>query len=151
VDSASPLASQAESSFLALVASRAARRPLQHLTGRQWFWRHEFLVSPDVLIPRPETELIVEAALDLLRGVPAPVIADVGTGSGCIALSLAAERPDAIVSGIDISPAALGVAAGNAAHGPDGRVRFWRATRWSPCARSSATDVVASNPPRHPE
>jgi len=90
VDSASALAPRAESSFLALVAERAGRRPLQHLTGTQWFWRHEFLVSPDVLIPRPETELIVEAALGLLREVPNPVIADVGTGSGCIALSLAA-------------------------------------------------------------
>jgi len=81
----------------ALVAERARRRPLQHLTGTQAFWRHEFLVTPDVLIPRPETEVLVEAALDIVRGRPAPVVVDVGTGSGCIALSLAAERPDATV------------------------------------------------------
>jgi len=149
VDSASALAPEAESSFLGLVAERAGRRPLQHLTGRQWFWRHEFLVSPDALIPRPETELIVESALDLLREVPAPVIADVGTGSGCIALSLAAERPDADVAATDISPAALAVARRNASRlGLDARVRFLEGDLLEPLRRRfGGIDMVVSNPP----
>ncbi len=149
VDSASALAPPAESAFLALVTERAGRRPLQHLTGTQWFWKHEFLVSPDVLIPRPETELIVEAALDLLRNVPAPVIADVGTGSGCIALSLAAERPDAVVSGVDISPAALAVARQNASRlGLDGRLRFLEGDLLEPLREGfGGIDMVVSNPP----
>jgi release factor glutamine methyltransferase len=149
VDSASALAPHAESAFLALVTERAGRRPLQHLTGTQWFWKHEFLVGPDVLIPRPETELIVEAALDLLRNVAAPVIADVGTGSGCIALSLAAERPDAVVSGVDISPAALAVARQNASRlGLDGRLRFLEGDLLEPLREGfGGIDMVVSNPP----
>ena len=149
VDSASALLPQPESSFLALLAERATRRPLQHLTGTQWFWRHEFLVSQDVLIPRPETELIVEAALDLLRETKAPRIADVGTGSGCIALSLAAERSDAVVSGIDVSPAALLVARRNASRfGLDGRVRFLEGDLLEPLRDEfGGFDMVVSNPP----
>jgi release factor glutamine methyltransferase len=106
-------------------------------------------VSPDVLIPRPETELIVEAALGLLREVPNPVIADVGTGSGCIALSLAAERSDAVVSGIDISPAALAVARRNASRlGLEGRLRFLEGDLLEPLrAEFGGIDMVVSNPP----
>jgi release factor glutamine methyltransferase len=100
--------------FLSLTEERARRRPLQHLTGTQAFWRHEFLVTPDVLIPRPETELLVEAALEALQDVPSPLVVDVGTGSGCIALSLAAERRDAAVHAVDVSEAALAVARRNA-------------------------------------
>ncbi len=149
VESARALEPESEASFLALLTERAARRPLQHLTGTQWFWRHEFLVTPDVLIPRPETELIVETALDLLCNVPTPVIADVGTGSGCIALSLAAERPDAIVSGIDISPAALAVARQNASRlSLDGRLRFLLGDLLEPLRELfGRVDLVASNPP----
>ena len=109
-DGETALRDELEAQFRTLVDERAGRRPLQHITGRQWFWKHEFLVTPDVLIPRPETELIVEAALDLLRAVRSPLVVDVGTGSGCIALSLAAELPEARVLGTDISPEALGVA-----------------------------------------
>src|SRR6185503_1752815 len=102
-----PIPREAESRYRELVEQRAARRPLQHLVGLQAFWRHEFLVTPDVLIPRPETELVVEAALEGVRSLDRPVIVDVGTGSGCIALSLAAERPQATVHATDISEAAL--------------------------------------------
>lgn len=135
--------------FLALVAERATRKPLQHITGRQWFWRHEFLVTPDVLIPRPETELIVEAGLERLQGLARPLVVDVGTGSGCIALSLAAERPDAEVVGIDLSPAALAVAAENARRlGLDGRVRLVEGDLLAPVTSlHGRIDLVASNPP----
>lgn len=144
-----PLAADLYHRFSALVAERARRRPLQHLTGTQSFWRHEFRVTPDVLIPRPETELLVEAALDLLRGRTAPVVVDVGTGSGCIALSVAFERPDAAVHAVDVSPAALAVAGENARRlGLEGRVHFLEGDLLAPLAALGAgVDLVLSNPP----
>ncbi|HVR69680.1 MAG TPA: peptide chain release factor N(5)-glutamine methyltransferase [Vicinamibacteria bacterium] len=144
-----PLEAGVEARFLALVGERARRRPLQHLTGSQAFWRHEFLVTPDVLIPRPETEVLVEAALELLRGRPSPVIVDVGTGSGCIALSLAAERADAIVHAVDLSAAALAVAGENARRlGLGARVRLHHGDLLDPVAPlGRGVDLVVSNPP----
>jgi release factor glutamine methyltransferase len=139
----------AESRFDALVAERASRRPLQHLTGTQAFWRHEFLVTPATLIPRPETEVLVEAALERLRGRSGPAVVDVGTGSGCIALSLAAERPDAAVHGTDVSAAALEVAAENARRlRLRERVRFHHGDLLAPLAGTGRIlDLVVSNPP----
>jgi release factor glutamine methyltransferase len=138
-----------EERFRALVTERAGRRPLQHHTGRQWFWRHEFVVTPDALIPRPETELIVEAALDLLRSVERPVVVDVGTGTGCIALSLALERKDATVLGTDLSRAALRVAEENRRRlGLEERVRLLEGDLLNPVRElAGRVDLVASNPP----
>lgn len=135
--------------FLALVAERARRRPLQHLTGVQAFWRHEFRVTPDVLIPRPETELLVEVSLELLRDRARPVVVDVGTGTGCIALSLAAERPDAEVHAIDLSAAALDVARDNARRlGLEGRIAFHQGDLLAPVTSlAGRVDLVVSNPP----
>jgi release factor glutamine methyltransferase len=135
--------------YAALVAERASRRPLQHLVGFQEFWRREFVVSPAVLIPRPETELIVEAALDLLKDAARPVIVDVGTGSGCIALSLAAERPDAVVHATDISSAALDVARENARRlGVDTGVAFHEGDLLAPVSGLAGTvDLIVCNPP----
>jgi release factor glutamine methyltransferase len=137
------------SRFFELTEERARRRPLQHLTGTQAFWRHEFLVTPDVLIPRPETELLVEAALEALRDVPGPTVVDVGTGSGCIALSLAAERPDAVVHAIDLSEAALAVARENARRlGIEERVSFHLGDLLgSVRSLSGQIHLVVSNPP----
>ena len=113
-------------SFLALIDRRSAGEPTQHLTGKQEFWGLEFQVTPDVLIPRPETEHVVEVALDRLavrelRAGRSPklsgesvAIVDIGTGSGCIAMALAKELPSAIIYASDISAAALGVARRNA-------------------------------------
>ncbi len=140
--------------FLALVARRAAHEPPQYLTGRQDFWKHTFAVTPAVLIPRPETELLVERALRLLDegeaqgagGAARPTLIDVGTGSGCIAISLALEKP-AAVHATDISPAALEVARGNAA-ALGANVAFHEgdllagAGSWAPGA-----DLIVSNPP----
>jgi release factor glutamine methyltransferase len=137
--------------FLSLVTARAGRRPLQHLTGTQAFWRHEFLVGPAVLIPRPETEVLVEASLGLIETMTAPRVIDVGTGSGCIALSLAAERPDANVVATDVSADALAIARENASRlDVAGRVRFVCGDLLDAFrSRSGAPpfDLVLSNPP----
>jgi release factor glutamine methyltransferase len=138
-----------EQRFFALVDERAARRPLQHLTGTQAFWRHDFVVTPDVLIPRPETEILVEAALEAMRDLAAPVVVDVGTGSGCVALSLAAERPDAIVHAVDASAAALAVTSENARRlGLSGRVELHEGDLLEPVAGlRGRVHLVVSNPP----
>lgn len=100
---------------LALLRRRASREPLQYVLGTQEFCGRELAVGPAVLIPRPETELIVEEVLARKAGMPQPLIVDVGTGSGCLAISLASELPDAVVVAIDRSPDALWVARSNAA------------------------------------
>jgi release factor glutamine methyltransferase len=135
--------------FRAFVRRRASREPLQYILGAQAFWKHEFLVTPAVLIPRPETELLVEASLDLLRVAGRPLIVDVGTGTGCVALSLAFERPDAEVHAIDISAPALAVAVENARRlGLEGRVAFHHGDLLEPVARfAGRIDLVVSNPP----
>jgi release factor glutamine methyltransferase len=146
---ASPSAEHA-AEFRRLVRERARRIPLQHLTGTQAFWKQELRVTPDVLIPRPETELLVEAALELLRGAARPVIADVGTGSGCIALALAAERADAELHATDVSEAALAVARDNERRlGLEGRVAWQLGDLLEPVAAAvrGRTDLVVSNPP----
>lgn len=113
-----PLRAATAARYAALVARRAAREPLAYLLGRREFYGRAFLVTPAVLIPRPETELLVELALAYLRaaGRPAGWAADVGTGSGAIAVTLAAECPGLRVLATDRSPAALAVARANAAH-----------------------------------
>ena len=143
------LTSDQESRFLALVEERSRRRPLQHLVGTQAFWRHEFRVTPDVLIPRPETEVLVEAALERLRPLGDPTVVDVGTGSGCIALSLAAEMPRAAVHGVDVSERALAVARENAARlGLSARVSWHQGDLLAPVlALSGRIDMIVSNPP----
>jgi release factor glutamine methyltransferase len=100
--------------FSASVARRAAGEPLQYITGRQEFYGLEFEVTTDVLIPRPETELLVETALEVLKGAASPLLCDVGTGSGCIAVALLHARTDARALALDISADALRVAERNA-------------------------------------
>jgi release factor glutamine methyltransferase len=134
----------------ALVQERARRRPLQHLVGTQAFWKHEFLVGPDVLIPRPETELLVEAGLAAIADLDAPRILDIGTGSGCLAVTFAAERPRAIVTATDVSGAALARARENAAQlGVSARVVFSHAAGVG--GHTGPFDLVVVNPPYVPE
>jgi release factor glutamine methyltransferase len=145
----SPSPSHADE-FRRLVRERTRRIPLQHLTGTQAFWKQELRVTPDVLIPRPETELLVEAALELLRGAARPVIADVGTGSGCIALALAAERQDVELHATDLSEAALAVARDNERRlRLEGRVAWRLGDLLDPVAAAirGRADLVVSNPP----
>lgn len=135
--------------FRALVAERSRRVPLQHLVGSVEFWRREFLVSPAALIPRPETELLVETALELLAGRRSPLVVDVGTGTGCIALSIAADRPDAVVHGVDVSADALELARRNARRlGLEASVTLHCGDLLSPVGHlAGRVDLVVSNPP----
>lgn len=133
-----------------LVERRAAGEPLQYITGHQEFYGLDFEVTPEVLIPRPETELLVETALKLLDGASQPPrICDVGTGTGCIPIALLHERPIAQAVGLDISHPALRVAARNAArHGVDARL----ALVTSDCLaaldpRRARFHMIVSNPP----
>jgi len=136
--------------YRALVERRAAREPLQYLTGVQEFWSLPFRVTPAVLIPRGETELVVEACLDLNRQSD-PRIVDIGTGSGCIAVSVAREVPGAEVYATDCSPAALEVARDNAAaHGVAARIRFAQGDLYDPLAGLDLDrrfDFILCNPP----
>jgi release factor glutamine methyltransferase len=105
-----PLEPAAASAFEALLARRRAGEPLAYLLGRREFWTLTLEVGPAVLVPRPETEVLVEWALERLTGIEAPAVLDLGAGSGAIGLALASERPDAAVDLVDASTAALAVA-----------------------------------------
>ena len=132
--------------FDALVARRAAGEPVAYLTGRRGFWNLELQVTPDTLIPRPETELLVELALARLPRDRAVDVADLGTGSGAIALAIARERPRARVVATDASPAALAVAQGNAQGLAIGNVEC-RLGDWLAPLAGDRFDLIASNPP----
>lgn len=135
------------------IARRAAGEPLQYITGRQEFYGLDFAVSPAVLIPRPETELLVETALELLREMNAPpLLCDVGTGSGCIPVTLLHERRDALAFGLDISPDALAVAAQNAARHAVGERLTLHVSDCFDALDSSVQPftLITSNPPYIP-
>jgi release factor glutamine methyltransferase len=140
---------------LALCDRRASREPLQYILGSQEFYGHEFRVSPDVLIPRPETQLLVEQALEHCQGAIAPRVADIGTGSGCLAVTLASSLPGAIVYATDMSAPALDVAQDNAVrHRVADRITFVQGDLLEPLAllglQGQLTAVVA-NPPYIPD
>jgi len=136
--------------FRSLIARRASREPLQYLTGVQEFWSLAFRVTPAVLIPRPETEGIVAAFLSLRRS-PSPLVLDIGTGSGCLAVVAAHETPGARVHASDISEEALAVARDNAAaHGVAGRLELRRGDLFAPHrgrGLEGRVDFILSNPP----
>ncbi len=131
--------------FQALVQRRIRGEPLAYLIGEREFWSLSLQVNPDVLIPRPETELLVEAALERLPQNRSLRVADIGTGSGAIALALARERPHAAVLGTDISPAAVETARGNARRLAIGNATFSLGAWCAPL--EGAWDLVVSNPP----
>jgi release factor glutamine methyltransferase len=136
--------------FREYVARRAAGEPLQYITGRQYFYGLEFEVTRDVLIPRPETELLVEAALDLIGNAEArSLVCDVGTGSGCIAIALLHNRPGVRAVAVDVSEAALRVAARNAErHSVNERIHFTVSDCFAALEKNSFLfDLVVSNPP----
>ncbi|MGH9709274.1 MAG: peptide chain release factor N(5)-glutamine methyltransferase [Candidatus Acidiferrales bacterium] len=147
-----PLDAEEARRYFELVAQRSAGTPTQYLTGKQEFWGLEFEVTPAVLIPRPETEHIIEVCVERLgkSRVNEPLrIADIGTGSGCIAVVLAHEFPRAEIFATDISTAALDVAHRNAArHSVAERVHFLECNLLNAFADASNTfDMIVSNPP----
>ncbi len=139
--------------FTAYVDRRVQGEPLQHILGHTSFYGLRIQVTPDVMVPRPETELVVEQALACIEEVDAPRMLDVGTGSGCIALALKHERPDATVYACDVSPEALDVARANA-RALELDVRFLEADlRGEPEAHQMPDDLdlLISNPPYIPD
>jgi release factor glutamine methyltransferase len=132
--------------FLTLLTRRASGEPIAYLTGRREFWSLDLAVTPDVLIPRPETELLVELALERIAQNVKVDIADLGTGSGAIALALAHERPHAYVVATDSSTAALAVARGNAGRLGIANVEFAHGD-WCAALGSRKFDLIVSNPP----
>ncbi len=133
--------------FESWMARRAQHEPMQYILGQQEFYGLTLNVTPDVLIPRPETELLVEGLLERVPREAALRIADVGTGSGAIAVALAYTLPRASVTALDISPAALAVAQQNAErHGVAGRMRFLESDLLE-AVQGERFDAVLSNPP----
>jgi len=142
------MTSEEQAGYDDVIAQRSTGMPSQYITGHQEFWGLDFVVSPAVLIPRPETEHLVETVLELVGGIPAPRIVDVGTGSGCIALALAHELKIAEVFAVDLSCDALEIARANAARLQlDGRVNFLRSDVLDALASVHDFDFVVSNPP----
>ena len=141
------LPADAAARFEALIAARIAGTPVAHLTGRRGFWTFDLAVSPDTLIPRAETERLVELALARLPPDRPLWVLDLGTGTGAIALALAAERPAARVVAVERSPGAAAVARGNAAAlGLAARVSVREGDWFDPVA-GERFDLIASNPP----
>jgi release factor glutamine methyltransferase len=133
--------------FDVLLRSRIDGQPVAYLVGRRGFWTLDLAVTPDTLIPRPETELLVELALSRIpQGAAASRIADLGTGSGAIALAIAVERPRCSVVATDASEAALRVAQGNARDNAVANVQFRHGSWFAPLA-GERFDLIASNPP----
>lgn len=143
---------KAKSKFDHLLERRARREPLAYIIGRREFYGIDFAVTPDVLIPRQETELLIELALKRLKNTKCPKVLDIGTGSGCVGLSIALHATSAHVHGIDISEDAIEIAVLNRnAHGLDGRVTISKGELGSVCFGSCAPfEMVLSNPPYIP-
>ena len=136
-----------ERRFLSILEKAAAGCPIPYLTGLQAFWSRDFLVTSAVLIPRPDTETVVETALSLMGSVPNPRILELGTGSGCIAVTIALERPDATVHATDASPEALAVAKQNAERLDAARIRFSLGNWLEAVPADALYDLIVSNPP----
>jgi len=146
-----PVAANVDLRFENLLARRLSREPLQYIVGSTELWSLDFDVTPDVLIPRPETERLIELALSLVRSerdrTRSRTICDVGTGSGCIAIALAHELPAAQVTALDVSASALRIAAANAMRNDVAdRIRFVASDLFA-AVDDQRFDIVVSNPP----
>jgi release factor glutamine methyltransferase len=131
------------------LARRLSGEPIAHIRGRQAFWTLDLQVTPDTLIPRPETELLVETALELLPPDAPLLVADAGTGSGAIAAALAAERPAWTLIAVERSPAAAAVASANLGRCAPANARLLRGD-WLAAIAPSCLDAVFANPPYIP-
>ncbi|TWH05031.1 MULTISPECIES: peptide chain release factor N(5)-glutamine methyltransferase [Pseudoxanthomonas] len=141
-----PVRADQAGAYRALLARRQAGEPVAYLTGRRGFWTLDLETTPDTLIPRPETELLVELALERLPADEPVRVADLGTGTGAIALAIASERPLAAVVATDVAKATLAVAVRNAQANGIGNVWFRRGD-WCQALGRDRFDLVASNPP----
>jgi release factor glutamine methyltransferase len=141
-----PIESWQAQQYQALVTRRLAGEPMAYLVGHREFMGHDFAVTPDVLIPRPETELLVETALAWLADRPESAVLDLGTGSGVIAVSIALGAPQATVTATDISATALQMAVRNAAR-LNARVDFAQGSWYEALPPRARYDLIVSNPP----
>lgn len=131
-----------------MIRRRLEGCPVAYLVGRKEFFSLELEVSPDVLIPRPDTECVVDECLRLAKGIATPEVLDIGTGSGCVAVAVARQHKGAQVTAIDISAKALTVAQRNATrHGVTDRVRFLEGDVYAPLGEAEQFDFILSNPP----
>lgn len=143
-----PISDAVRQRFEERVTRRAQREPLAYIVGRKEFYSLDFAVSPAVLIPRPETEHLIETTVGFLRDHPSPRICDVGTGSGCIAVALAHALPTARVVAVDISTPALRLARGNAErHDVGDRIHFVAGDLLRPLGNAGGFAAIVSNPP----
>lgn len=146
-----PLEEHELAQYRGYVARRAAAEPLAYILGSRAFMKYDFKVTPDVLVPRPETELLVECAAKLAGFIEKPEILDIGTGSGAIIVSLLDMLPKAYGTAVDVSPGALAVAKENAKQiGVDGRLIFVRSDLYAALPQGAKFDVIISNPPYIP-
>jgi release factor glutamine methyltransferase len=143
---ATALAADSERAYADMIAQRSAGVPVAYLTGTREFWSLTLSVSPAVLVPRPETEVLVEQALHLKSRNEPCALLDLGTGSGAVALAIAVERPDWNITGGDVSPLALSVARANA-HALDLSNIDWRLGSWFDAVPAQRFDLIVSNPP----
>lgn len=141
-----PLTAEQHAAYCKLVERRAAGEPVAYLTGEREFFGHRFSVSPAVLIPRPETEGLVERALEHVAPDRVVDVLDLGTGSGCIAISIALARPRARVRAVDCSPEALALARKNAARLGASNVRL-SSSDWFSALAGETFDTIVANPP----
>jgi len=143
------LSTEEEQQYADVIARRARREPFQYITGRQEFYGLDFIVTPDVLIPRPETEMVVEHAVELLGGRDVR-FCEVGVGSGCISIAVLKQLPSSTAIGLDLSEAAIEVARRNARmHAVDVRLKLRLSDVFSALDHEKF-DLIASNPPYIP-
>ena len=146
-----PLEEHELAQYRGYVARRAAQEPLAYILGSRAFMKYDFKVTPDVLVPRPETELLVECAAKLAGNIEAPEVLDIGTGSGAIIVSLLDMLPNAKGTAVDVSPGALKVAQANAEQiGVAQRLKFVRSDLYAALPQDSKFDIIISNPPYIP-
>lgn len=141
-----PLLPEHLAAFRALLEQRQQGIPIAYITGNREFWSRDFQVSPDVLIPRPDTELLIELSLKLMPADEPVKIIDLGTGSGIIAITLAAERPHAQISATDFSLAALRIARRNADKHHINTIQFYQ-SNWFAGVPATQFNLIISNPP----
>jgi release factor glutamine methyltransferase len=144
-----PLEPDELAAYRAAIARRRKREPVAHIIGEKELWSLAFEVTPEVLVPRPDTETLVDAAL---RAGPGARLLDLCTGTGCVAIAIATERPDLAVDAVDVSPAAAAVARRNAArHGLGDRVIVHEGDLYAPLPGGARYSMITANPPYVPD